>query len=319
MPDTATQGNKRKADSDKAKAPPANSTDDEPESGLETPEPEATPATKKARGRRGKPKDARKFTVRDESRLLDIVDDVHPIGGDMWERVAARYSKRAEEASRKPRDSKYLKKVFQDLGNCKKPTGDPDRPPNVTQAKQIERDIEAEVGMITVNDRDSDVSSDEESLDDEKVFDSDSEPEAPAKPAKQTRKTTVERFRTPREEIKAQNSQRNTVMSQISLALARNPAKDLSAIFETSGLIQVLQNQIQMAEARYNQLLTDIKRLQEKYDEKVAEVQDLKLDLKLLQAKSGGSALSSDPFPWSSPMVKRGNSVHNAVGEGVVL
>jgi hypothetical protein len=61
-----------------------------------------------------------------------------------------------------------------------------------------------------------------------------------------------------------------------------------------------------MAEARCNQLLADNKRLQEKYDEKVAEVQDLKLDLKLLQARSGGPGLSSGPFPWSSPMAKRG-------------
>jgi hypothetical protein len=203
--------------------------------------------------------------------------------------VSARYNKRAEDAHRKPRDGKYLKKVFQDLVNCKKPTGDPDRPPNVTRAKEIERDIAAEVGMTTVTDarRDSDSGSDEESQDDEEDSqaggDSDSEPEAPAKPAKETRRTTVERFRTPREEIKAQNAQRDTVMGQISSALARDPAK----------------------EARYNQLLADNKRLQEKYDEKVAEIQDLKLDLRLLQARSGGPGLeqASDPFPWSSPIM----------------
>jgi hypothetical protein len=123
MPGTTTHGNKRKADSDKAntekvgfcfsccswsnyadfsgrqtknaKTPSADPTDDEPESGPEgndTPEPEATPATKKARGRRGKPKGAQKFTVGDESRLLDIVDVFHPIGGDMWERVSQQRS-----------------------------------------------------------------------------------------------------------------------------------------------------------------------------------------------------------------------------------
>ncbi|KAA8893341.1 hypothetical protein FN846DRAFT_914151 [Sphaerosporella brunnea] len=163
-------GNKRKADRDKAKAPLANATNDE--SGLETPEPEATPAIKKARGRRGKPKGAQKFTERDESCLLDVVDDIHPIKGDMWERVAVRYSKWAEEGSRKPRNGKYLN-------------------------KQIEQDLEAEVGMITVNDGDSDASSDKESLDDEKGRDFDSEPEVPAKPAKQTWRTIVERLCTP--------------------------------------------------------------------------------------------------------------------------
>jgi hypothetical protein len=117
--------------------------------------------------------------------------------------VSARYDTRAKDAHRKPRDGKYLKKVFQYLVNCKKPTGDPDHPPNVTRAKEIERDIEAEVGMTMVNDarRDSDSGSDEESQDDEEDSqaggDSDSEPEAPAKPAEKTRKTTVKRFRTP--------------------------------------------------------------------------------------------------------------------------
>jgi hypothetical protein len=203
-----------------------------------------------------------------------------------------RYNKRAEEEGRKHHDEKYLKGAFTELAKCKKPTGDPDRPPNVTRAKEIERDIEAEVGMTTVNNarRNSDSGSDEESQDDgedpQAGGDSDSEPEAPAKPAKRTRRT-VERFRTPREEIKAQISQRDTVTGQISSALARDPAKDLGAVFGTSGLMQVLQNQVQMAEARCNQLLADNKRLQEKYDEKVAEVQDLKLDLKLLQTTSG--------------------------------
>jgi hypothetical protein len=51
-----------------------------------------TPATKKARGRQGKPKGAQKFTVGDESRLLDIVNVLHPIGGDMWERVSQQRS-----------------------------------------------------------------------------------------------------------------------------------------------------------------------------------------------------------------------------------
>jgi hypothetical protein len=72
-----------------AKAPPVDPSDDEHESG---PEGNDTPATKKARGRQGKPKGAQKFTVNDESRLLDIVNVMHPIGGDMWERVSQQRS-----------------------------------------------------------------------------------------------------------------------------------------------------------------------------------------------------------------------------------
>jgi hypothetical protein len=222
--------------------------------------------------------------------------------------VAVHYNKRAEEVGRKPRDGKYLRKQFQDLLNCKKPTGDPDRPPNVTRALQIERDIEAGVGMTTVNDANPS-SEDDESREDEEdsQTDADSEPEAPTKQA--ARKTTVERLRTPREEIKAQASQRDQVMGQISSALARDPAKDLSAVFEASGLMQVLQNQVHMAESRCRELEADNKRLRDKYDEKVAEVQDLKLDLRLLQARgAGGPGLSSDPFLWSSPIAKRADS-----------
>ncbi|KAA8899119.1 hypothetical protein FN846DRAFT_892577 [Sphaerosporella brunnea] len=131
------------------------------------------------------------------------------------------------------------------------PTGDPDRPLNVT---------------------------DERSQDDEEDFDL-----KPETPTKQTRRT-VELFYAPCEEIKAQVLQRDQVIGQISSALNRDPARDLSAISETSGLMQVLQNQVQRVETRCNQHDADNKRLLNKYDEKVAGVQDLKLDLKLLQA-----------------------------------
>jgi hypothetical protein len=73
-----------------AKPPPADPSDDELDSGPEGND--TTPATKNARGRQGKPKCAQKFTVSDESRLLDIVDVVHPIWGDMWERVSQQRS-----------------------------------------------------------------------------------------------------------------------------------------------------------------------------------------------------------------------------------
>jgi hypothetical protein len=59
-------------------------TDGEPESGPDVaPEPQVT----KKRGRGGKPRGAQRFDLRDEARMLDVVNVVHRIGFDMWDRV----------------------------------------------------------------------------------------------------------------------------------------------------------------------------------------------------------------------------------------
>jgi hypothetical protein len=70
-----------------------------------------------------------------------------------------------------------LKKVSTDLAKSVKPTGDLNRPPNVTRAKEIERAIHESVEMAIWDDDEV-----EGSDSDEEDEESDSEHEAPAKP-----------------------------------------------------------------------------------------------------------------------------------------
>ncbi|CCX34136.1 Similar to hypothetical protein PGTG_01009 [Puccinia graminis f. sp. tritici CRL 75-36-700-3]; acc. no. XP_003320097 [Pyronema omphalodes CBS 100304] len=95
------------------------------------------PTTKKAK-RGGKPKGAQTFNDADEERLFKIIEEVLPIGADMWDQVETRYNELSSIAGRKPRDSKYLKAHYRGLIKSKKPTGDPNRPPNVKKALELE-------------------------------------------------------------------------------------------------------------------------------------------------------------------------------------
>jgi hypothetical protein len=111
--------------------------------------------------------------------------------------------------------TKVFKKGFYGARKCKKPTGDPDRPTNVTRAKQIEKMIEESVGMATINDAERGVSDSEDEPEDDE---SESESDSPAK-ERRPRPATVERLRTPREKITEQISQRDKIMTQVSSAL----------------------------------------------------------------------------------------------------
>jgi hypothetical protein len=145
------------------------------------------------------------------------------------QQVAAAYNKRADDANRKRREDKYLKKVFTDLAKSVKPTGDLNRSPNVTRAKEIERAIHESVEMAIWDDDEV-----EGSDSDEEDEESDSEHEAPAKP------TTVERLRPPRAQITKQVSQRDKIMGAVSSALEKKNSTDLGSTFEKVAVVQML-------------------------------------------------------------------------------
>jgi hypothetical protein len=117
-----------------------------------------------------------------------------------------------------------------------------------------------------------------------------------------------------REKITEQISQRDKIMTQVSSALERSNSTDLSSTLEKVSIIQMLQNQVQAEQARSRQLEVDYRALREKYDTKVAEVQEkaaemAKLELRLFmagvqtpQARNG----TPGAFPWSSPVANRG-------------
>jgi chromosome segregation ATPase len=178
--------------------------------------------------------------------------------------------------------------------------------------------IEESVGMATINDAERGDSDEEDENDDDE-----SEPEGESAKEQRPTRTTVERLRTPREKITEQISQRDKIMTQVSSALERSNATDLSSTLEKVSIIQMLQNQVQAEQARCRQLEVDYRALREKYDTKVAEVQEKaaeisKLELRLFmagvqtpQARNG----TPGALPWSSPVGNRGLGLSNVVGD----
>jgi hypothetical protein len=181
--------------------------------------------------------------------------------------------------------------------------------------------IEDSVGMATINDAErGDSDSDDE--DDE----SESESDSPAK-EQRPKPATVERLRPLREQITQQISQRDKIMGQVSTALEKSNATDLSSTFEKVAIIQMLQNQLQAEkaqscqlpeaeQARSGQLEEDNRALRDKYKSKVAELHDkiteistLKLELRLCRARTQTPQVGNGTpaaFPWSPPTAHRG-------------
>jgi hypothetical protein len=69
----------------------------------------------------------------------------------MWEQVAMQYSKEAKEHDRKERDADFLKKFFTEKikEGKTKPTGNPDMPWDVAEARDIWAEIEGVIHMST--------------------------------------------------------------------------------------------------------------------------------------------------------------------------
>ena len=78
------------------------------------------------------------YSITEEENLLDIIDELLPIGQMEWETVEQRHSLLYPEQQRTV-DS--LKKKFRKLYNTKAPTGNPNIPPHVRKAKAIKQKI----------------------------------------------------------------------------------------------------------------------------------------------------------------------------------
>jgi hypothetical protein len=75
-----------------------------------------------------------KFTVVEIEHLLETIEDVIPIGNPDWERI---WQEHSACYPTKERTSESLKRKFQELASKKNPTGDPNCPPYVRDAKRI--------------------------------------------------------------------------------------------------------------------------------------------------------------------------------------
>ena len=81
------------------------------------------------KGRRGF-----KFTTQEIESLLDVIEEIIPIGNPDWEKV---WDKHMVCYPKKERTPKSLRCKFQDLAKSKMPTGDPNCPPHICSAKCI--------------------------------------------------------------------------------------------------------------------------------------------------------------------------------------
>lgn len=74
------------------------------------------------------------FTTSELESLLEIIEDILPVGPNEWEAVLARHVTRYPDMER---TKESIKRKFSSLYNAKKPTGDPTCPPTVRSAKRI--------------------------------------------------------------------------------------------------------------------------------------------------------------------------------------
>jgi hypothetical protein len=91
------------------------------------------------------------WSIAELNRLFEIIENVLPRGANEWTIVAERYN------SNRPRgfverDEESMRNKFKSLRNVKKPTGDPLCPEEVRRAKRIQREIEAKIGVETLDD-----------------------------------------------------------------------------------------------------------------------------------------------------------------------
>ena len=96
--------------------------------------------------RRGRTMSAKNYTTAELETLLTLAKQHLPISGLEWENKVA-IPHQARHNTGRTGDS--LKRKFDSLANTKMPTGDPNCPPHVRQAKHIRRDILVKVELTT--------------------------------------------------------------------------------------------------------------------------------------------------------------------------
>ncbi|KAG9408763.1 hypothetical protein AC1031_020607 [Aphanomyces cochlioides] len=111
--------------------------------------------TSMERSRKSRAK-SRNFTHSETRRLLELVEELKPFGQNMWEHVAYAFNQNAPTAWPN-RDSDSLRRKFLGLKNRPKPSGDPYCPPEVQRAKQIFEDIKSHVGVLELNDNNTEM------------------------------------------------------------------------------------------------------------------------------------------------------------------
>ncbi|KAI5788988.1 hypothetical protein EDC01DRAFT_631034 [Geopyxis carbonaria] len=112
----------------------------------DVPTAEGSQSQRKKRG--GKAPGSQSFLEADKERAFDAMRAIVPTGSQEWDAVAVAYSRSAKEHGRKDRDSTFLKKFYTAMIKTSKPTGAPQLPWEISEARQIEKLIAEKVNMF---------------------------------------------------------------------------------------------------------------------------------------------------------------------------
>ena len=96
--------------------------------------------------------------------LLDLFEEILPIGSDMWENVTTKFNAWAKNNGRPLRDKASLIQKFNKLSKHKKPTGDPDCPPDVKRAKRALRRAEQNADVVEMGGDDDEEDEEQDEL-----------------------------------------------------------------------------------------------------------------------------------------------------------
>jgi len=106
--------------------------------------------------RHGRAKGLQGYSAADCTALVAAVKQVLPLGSQEWALVLTKYNDYADQNNRATRDLDPLKIKFRALVNHSKPTGDPDCPTYVREAKSTQMAIDKRAEILACDDSKSD-------------------------------------------------------------------------------------------------------------------------------------------------------------------
>lgn len=88
--------------------------------------------------------------------MLDLAREMLPLGGNEWDTLSLAYNRKIGNIMPRgvPRNGDALRRKFKSLKNVKKPTGDPNIPAEVKDAKHIQWAIESKSSVQNMDDDD---------------------------------------------------------------------------------------------------------------------------------------------------------------------
>ena len=110
------------------------------------------PPSENSQRRPGRAKGSQGYSAEDCTALFKVVKSVLPLGSQEWGYVLERYNLYATSNNRAIREQDSIKLKFQALVKHTKPTGDPDCPSHVREAKLTQKALDNQAHMIACGD-----------------------------------------------------------------------------------------------------------------------------------------------------------------------